>query len=231
MGDARVPRMFVSVNSALLGLRFQERSHMRLRSQMTLPKINRSLALRALLVTGVLSAIGGVTLAGAASSGPGVERAPRSVALVKAHQYTARPRPKHDATGERGLPGERGPRGQAGPAGSSGPSGPAGPQGVPGRAGLLGPIGPKGRDGEDGEDGAKGDPGARGADGSVGDTGQARRSGRGGTDWPERVDGTSGRGWIARTTGRCRCARCSWSTGCGVQGAMQGLIGCKACRA
>ena len=117
---------------------------MRLRSQMTVPKINRSLALRALLVTGVLSAIGGVTLAGAASSGPGVERAPRSVALVKAHQYTARPRPKHDATGERGLPGERGPRGQAGPAGSSGPAGPAGPQGVPGRAGLPGPIGPKG---------------------------------------------------------------------------------------
>jgi hypothetical protein len=49
--------MFVTVNSALLGLRFQERSHMRLRSQMTDPKINRSLALRAILATGALSAI------------------------------------------------------------------------------------------------------------------------------------------------------------------------------
>ena len=86
---------------------------------MALPKITRSLALRALLVIGVLFAIGGVTLAGAASSGLSSEagRAPRSVALVKAHQYTARPRPKHDATGERGLPGEPGPPGQAGPAG------------------------------------------------------------------------------------------------------------------
>ena len=60
---------------------------------MTVPKINRSLALRALLVVGAMFAIGGVTLAGAASSGSGPERAPRSVALVKAHQYTARPRP------------------------------------------------------------------------------------------------------------------------------------------
>jgi hypothetical protein len=119
---------------------------------MTVPKINRSLALRALLVVGAMFAIGGVTLAGAASSGSGPERAPRSVALVKAHQYTARPRPKHDATGERGLPGEPGPRGHTGPVG------PSGPQGEPGRAGLPGPIGPQGIDGSDGVDGAKGDP-------------------------------------------------------------------------
>ena len=116
-------------------------------------------------------------------------RAPRSVALVKAHEYTARPRPKHDATGERGLPGERGPRGDAGPAGSSGPAGPAGLQGVPGRAGLPGPIGPKGDDGSDGVDGVDGDPGARG---SVGETGQAGAAGAEGPTGPRGLTGLQG---------------------------------------
>ena len=69
---------------------------------MTLPKIKRSHSLRALLVTGVVFTIGGVSLAGAAHSN--VERAPRSVALVKAHQSTARPRPEHVAVGLRGGP-------------------------------------------------------------------------------------------------------------------------------
>ena len=65
---------------------------MRLRSQMALPKMNRSLALRALLVVGAMSAIGGAY--GRRSKlrcRPGArpaERRPR-----KAHQYTARPRP------------------------------------------------------------------------------------------------------------------------------------------
>jgi hypothetical protein len=44
--------MFVTVNSALLGLRFQERSQVRLRSQMTVPNITRSIALRAVRGTG-----------------------------------------------------------------------------------------------------------------------------------------------------------------------------------
>src|SRR5215207_4676794 len=74
--------MFVTVNPALLGLRFQERSHVRLRSQMTVPNITRSIALRAFLFVGAMSAIGSVTLAGAASSGSGPERAPATPAVA-----------------------------------------------------------------------------------------------------------------------------------------------------
>jgi hypothetical protein len=55
---------------------------------MTVPNITRSIALRAFLGVGAMSAIGGVTLAGAASSGSGLERAPRSVASVTRSRWT-----------------------------------------------------------------------------------------------------------------------------------------------
>ena len=86
---------------------------------MTSPKFNRSNYLRALLVVGAVSAISGVSFAGAAR--PDANRAPRSVALVKAHEFTARPSPKQDvAQGPRGLRGEVGPAGPAGAAGERG---------------------------------------------------------------------------------------------------------------
>ena len=118
---------------------------------MTFPKINRSRSVRAVLLTGTVFAVGGVTFASAAR--PDANRAPRSVALVKAHEYTARPRPKHDATGERGLPGKDGERGPAGPAGLAGPQG---SQGVQGPAGPAGPRGPRGLAGSDGAQGERG---------------------------------------------------------------------------
>ena len=119
---------------------------------MTLPKIKRSHSLRALLITGVVFAIGGVSFAGAAR--PDVDRAPRSVALVKAHQSTARPRPKQVTTlGARGLPGQAGQP----PAGSEGPKAYRGPMGAPGLNGEHGLAGADGADGTDGVDGARWD--------------------------------------------------------------------------
>src|SRR6187549_2084282 len=98
------------------------------------PKFNRSNYLRALLTVGVMSAVSGVSLAGAARSD--ANRAPRSVALVKAHEFTARPSPKREATvGPRGLPGLRGEPGPAGDAGPQGPAGLEGPRGATGRPG------------------------------------------------------------------------------------------------